>query len=754
MASAADIFLTIVDYRLQRKAQIRDYLMTQAAAQPQALAQQWRFLQQEQESWMSLQKEIEDIRQGFVRGQLTALEAAKRAEGTFRTAQQQGYNTAATENIRGRWDVEAEKVKARATTIPQALDRMEQEADSGSSGRLQAISDRAGSLASSATEEGLVQALGRAYTDTYAGKDAALSSNPLAQLKLREEAASALRAAVLRTGAAVNPDVVVARIFTETAGIAPSSFSAQARSQARADAQSKIEASLGSGASSMGGGVGSSPAPQVATPEELLGVPRGALPIVAARAAFNKLKLEDPDSVKDVADLEAFVKDTKYQGKIQEMLASPLVELFTYADDRLVSLIGRSDDMSKSIAARRAELLDQQRNLPDIRDIEDQATIAFTDLYGAPGPQQELAKFRAQQEAFRRAAQDETDPERMTALLTPNPLEPLRGKTSELPAADRSGVEFDIRTQDQLRKDARFAPAFGPEAAVPITAESLDAMISKGLAKRIPGTDDYEVDSYESKVRVRPEVDPTLPEAPDAPAPEPLDMGDFSIGIQVPKKTAAPATAPTPDQQDGGGLFDVEPEQDDDGTYGPDEIMRLIPDDKEYDTLDEQARARVDEIALRLAQDYQPTMSIFQRAKMGSEAKAAAGRKLLDMKEAFERTQRKLPKVTAQDVAEQETSRAENVGQRMAAQAVEGVDVKDPAKFLKTKFGRNRLQASEIQLVRELASRPSAPTGAEIPRQLYRIAGGRWVQADVRQQMTALYTAVRETVRATVPTAV
>jgi hypothetical protein len=798
-------FVDYINYRTQRKAEIRAAIYSQAAQTPALIQAQWRILQTQMESAAAAEKQIDDYRREMESGRLTVLDAAKRAEGSVNTALVNAQGSIAVAKTNADADREAAMIKARSETIPDSLDRIQSGATEGSSGRFSQMSTTARNLtgrSAADVEAGLGTELDRLYVPSAASQTTTLGKTTF----LADTADKVRQAAQVAGLSAADAQTVTESLMADKFGATPGSYTGNAVSSARSAEQSKIESGLG--ASSRGGGGGNYGVGQPGysnTPSraEQAGVESPeAFEQLARRAAYNRIGLESPQYLQG-RSLEQLAGDPQFEALVVETRdTAPITDIQSYASPRLMDLFLRQQDDRAAIARSKAELERMQKDLPDVRDLEDRATLAFVDLYGSPGARKALSEARTGAERAQvldqvttaRAIQDagpDAKPEDIAALqkkyfteaTTPAPATGATRKAMRgLSDADQAAYQADLGAQESAR-DRWMRLATQPDVSVSQSVDpaTMDVLKSSGFKSTADTTGDLYGNIGGRTVRVgeaqadvvpdtgrtqAPWIDPTLPN-PGAPTPkvalkdldfsQPSDAelsNDFQFQSTDPADIIQTPDAPVLVKP---GIKKLVTEDKDLAWYTRRpkeqdpvlEIPVLLSNGRSADDLSSSDKARLTDAINRLNEDIAETQSIYDSEPKPNERKALAAVHLLELSKVSDLVNRATtPPVSAKDAEQRKMLSSAAAGATMAKKAVSGSVIEDPARYLKETFGKNELKPLDLVTVKELARSQYAPQGPELNTQLMRIAGDRWARAEVRDQMRALYVALVESKKA------
>lgn len=761
MAGPMGFFTDYVNYRAARKDQIRSYLYSMAANTPSQIAAQWRLLQAEQEAMAAMDKSIEALRQRVQQGLDTRLEAAIRAEGTQRTAKINAEGSIASAQIGAQAQVQSAMIRAKADTIPAQLDARERAATAGSGSRAEQAFKVIGTNAGTTPKE-LKAVAENVWDQQYASQYGQVQGDPLQRVTYLQDAHQALTQALSQRMDVANAAALADAVIMAKSGRAD--FTSQAKLAVRQAEQARIEAGLG-GATI--GGARTTTAPQAQTETgtslsraDLANTDAEGLSQLAIRATLGKLSTTaEGRAYLAGKDLQTLMADPSFVGEVKHMRDSaPMVELLTYGDERALSLMQQRQQQAQSVDTMRRELLDRQNNMPSPQQIEDQATLAFVDLLGSDKAKKAVADIQRSASALQYVPQDQWQ------NLAPIPTVTSQ-ELRQLPRSDAQQIQTERQQMEDAQRqtviDALFKRNESPLTTREVSPDTADAIANPniGTGRRLlqeqQGAVNEQAVSPTGQMQPTPELEAQKARSEKAlqDSPENLKMQTKPDDIQVEPDTIEFQTKPE----------DIEVAPIDyrslGGSWTPDKdplivLPTLLADRQEaggWESLSDIDRQRGDAALQRLAESYRQGEAALKAAPQGSEEKADAAQWLLDIQKVavmVEKAQR--PAANPQAVEAQRAKAATQQGQA-AAKSVALSEVKNPSEWLKRSFGRNALKHHEAKLVQELAKSKVSPAvgSKELPQQLQRIAGARWVDPDVREQMRALYAATNSLFQAT-----
>lgn len=509
MADYSKVFVDFVNYRAAKKEQILSYLTQTASQSPAIIQQQWVALRNEQDAASQLDAQIEKLRVSIASGIADRIDSAQRAIGTARTAviQQQGAIQRA--NIRARTDLAVED-KRGARAVDEDIARAESEGMRASEGFKSGITQ---SAQSAATPDVLASSIGTTLRSAI--PELGKFSDPISRAAYLAGIQDQISAAVSGRQDIADPAAFGQTIIANVLGAQPNEYSAQSISLLRdSTKQARLGTIKSTGNVDIGGGSGRfASIPEQPSRAQLMNTDEAGLTDLAIRATLSRLQLEAPEQLAKLgATIAEQVASPEFQREVKFMRDSaPLVDLQTYGDPRVVSLMEQSLAAKRNIAERRDALTKSGTSLPTAQELFDKATLAFTDIYGTPaskriveGVQRSAAdkaameeavlkrtkevvglpKSGEDQDAYYKRFQDqyETFFKEATAPIAASLISPsvMRKMNPE----DRSVVQQEALDQ-QKQKDWWYDLAHAPEAstATQVTPETIDAIQRSGTSR-------------------------------------------------------------------------------------------------------------------------------------------------------------------------------------------------------------------------------------------------------------------------------
>ena len=394
--------LQIVDYRTKKKQEIQTYLLKAALGDQERAAEMWRLLKAEEEAVAKLRTDIAKLKETRIRSAALVEDAVLGGRSSVESQAIAAQAGIAKEKIRASTDLQVAQLKHQ-----EAVDAALQREEAAAAGLTPQIVTATAGLKTvtdaNNAAKGIETAL-RELSPQLAGMPSGYARN-LAIADLRQRAYASLTAGTKdnpgmdpATASRVVSDTLAAQGYRSSA-ISPSALASQRAEAARkADelAQSNVTEVPGGGASS-----GSAEFRQMAGPDAIsraakIGVSQEALPFAEAAAALAKLQIEEPDSVKGL-DLAGFMRqaadpNSRASRAIGEMQIAPWETVAAFNDPLIVSGLMDLSRKEASIEARKKALVDTKP--PSYMQLEDQARIMYTDLYGTEKMQRVLTQAR------------------------------------------------------------------------------------------------------------------------------------------------------------------------------------------------------------------------------------------------------------------------------------------------------------------------------------------------------------------------